>query len=86
VLRLQCHACMGGRQGVPFRQPCYRRSPASKCLPSASACLQVHEPKKSFYKKFLYEPFPVESSLPDQLPDHFNAEVVAGAFVPSISS
>ena len=46
----------------------------------------MHEPKKSFYKKFLYEPFPVESSLPDQLPDHFNAEVVAGAFVPSISS
>ena len=40
---------------------------------------QVHEPKKSFYKKFLYEPFPVESSLPDQLADHMNAEVVAGA-------
>ena len=38
----------------------------------------MHEPKKSFYKKFLYEPFPVESSLPDQLADHFNAEVVAG--------
>ena len=38
----------------------------------------VHEPKKAFYKKFLYEPFPVESSLADQLPDHFNAEVVAG--------
>ena len=37
-----------------------------------------HEPKKAFYKKFLYEPFPVESSLLDQLPDHFNAEVVAG--------
>ena len=42
----------------------------------------MHEPKKSFYKKFLYEPFPVESSLPDQLADHFNAEVVAGALVP----
>lgn len=40
--------------------------------------MQVHEPKKSFYKKFLYEPFPVESSLPEQLADHFNAEVVAG--------
>ena len=39
---------------------------------------QVHEPKKAFYKKFLYEPFPVESSLPGQLPDHINAEVVAG--------
>ncbi len=30
------------------------------------AVIMVHEPKKSFYKKFLYEPFPVESSLPSQ--------------------
>ena len=30
------------------------------------AVIMVHEPKKSFYKKFLYEPFPVESSLADQ--------------------
>lgn len=45
--------------------------------------LQVHEPKKSFYKKFLYEPFPVESSLPEQLADHFNAEVVAGETPPA---
>eukprot|EP00887_Chlorella_sp_A99_P000213 scaffold13.g213.t1 len=42
------------------------------------AVIMVHEPKKSFYKKFLYEPFPVESSLPGQLPDHLNAEVVGG--------
>ncbi len=28
---------------------------------------QVHEPKKQFYKRFLYEPFPVESSLPGQV-------------------
>jgi hypothetical protein len=39
---------------------------------------QVHEPKKNFYKKFLYEPFPVESSLGEVLHDHINAEVVAG--------
>lgn len=31
------------------------------------AVIMVHEPKKSFYKKFLYEPFPVESSLPEQV-------------------
>eukprot|EP00850_Spirogloea_muscicola_P017869 SM000157S02099 [mRNA] locus=s157:242304:257751:- [translate_table: standard] len=51
------------------------------------AVILVHEPKKSFYKKaswndllmvFLYEPFPVESSLAGQLHDHLNAEVVAG--------
>lgn len=39
---------------------------------------QVHDLKKNFYKKFLYEPFPVESSLLAVLPDHLNAEIVAG--------
>ena len=38
----------------------------------------VHDVKKGFYKKFLYEPFPVESSLLSVLADHLNAEVVAG--------
>lgn len=42
------------------------------------AVVLVHDQKKNFYKKFLYEPFPVESSLLDVLPDHLNAEVVAG--------
>ncbi|XP_020519141.1 DExH-box ATP-dependent RNA helicase DExH14 [Amborella trichopoda] len=42
------------------------------------AVVLVHEPKKSFYKKFLYEPFPVESSLREQLHDHINAEIVSG--------
>ena len=35
----------------------------------------VHDIKKAFYKKFLYEPFPVESHLLGVLPDHLNAEV-----------
>lgn len=54
----------------------------------------VHEPKKNFYKKFLYEPFPVESSLLkgelfhldsdynsyiiEVFHDHLNAEIVSG--------
>jgi len=42
------------------------------------AVVMVHAPKKNFYKRFLYEPFPVESSLADVLQDHFNAEIVAG--------
>ncbi|XP_004299306.1 PREDICTED: activating signal cointegrator 1 complex subunit 3 [Fragaria vesca subsp. vesca] len=42
------------------------------------AVILVHEPKKSFYKKFLYEPFPVESSLREQLHNHINAEIVSG--------
>ncbi|CAG8491424.1 14313_t:CDS:10, partial [Racocetra fulgida] len=32
--------------------------------------------KKTFYQKFLYEPFPVESSLHMQLENHLNAEIV----------
>ncbi|MEW5302418.1 MAG: hypothetical protein WDW36_005207 [Sanguina aurantia] len=42
------------------------------------AVIMVHEPKKQFYKRFLYEPFPVESSLHEQIADHFNAEIVGG--------
>ena len=42
------------------------------------AVIMVHEPKKNFYKKFLYEPFPVESSLPKVLHNHINAEIVGG--------
>lgn len=42
------------------------------------ACVFVHDLKKNFYKKFLYDPFPVESSLLQVLPDHINAEIVAG--------
>lgn len=37
-----------------------------------------HEPKKGFYRKFLYDPFPVESSLHRQLHVHINAEIVSG--------
>ena len=42
------------------------------------AVVLVHDVKKGFYKKFLYEPFPVESSLLAVLADHLNAEIVAG--------
>ncbi|EAN79402.1 ATP-dependent RNA helicase, putative [Trypanosoma brucei brucei TREU927] len=37
-----------------------------------------HEPKKGFYRKFLYDPFPVESALHRQLHTHINAEIVSG--------
>lgn len=42
------------------------------------AVVLVHDIKKNFYKKFLYDPFPVESNLLAVLPDHVNAEIVAG--------
>uniref|UniRef100_A0A7S2XFJ4 Helicase ATP-binding domain-containing protein n=1 Tax=Lotharella oceanica TaxID=641309 RepID=A0A7S2XFJ4_9EUKA len=34
-----------------------------------------YAPKKEFYKKFLYEPFPVESHLDHMLHNHLNAEI-----------
>lgn len=45
---------------------------------SAVAILFVHDIKKEYYKKFLYEPFPVESHLLEVFPDHLNAEIMAG--------
>jgi replicative superfamily II helicase len=45
----------------------------------AIAHLLVHDQKKSFFKKFLHEPFPVESSLhlAHHLTNHINAEIVS---------
>ena len=45
------------------------------------ACVFVHEEKKNFYKKFLYEPFPVESSLANMIVDHLNAEIASGTLL-----
>ncbi|KAI6180712.1 hypothetical protein M3Y98_00750700 [Aphelenchoides besseyi] len=46
---------------------------------SAVAVVYVQDVKKKFYKRFLYEPFPVESSLLPVLPNHVNAEVCSGS-------
>mmetsp|Transcript_35927 Transcript_35927/g.58074 ORF Transcript_35927/g.58074 Transcript_35927/m.58074 type:complete len:2158 (+) Transcript_35927:72-6545(+) len=43
---------------------------------SGKCVILCHAPKKEFYKKFLYEPFPVESHLDHYLHDHMNAEIV----------
>jgi len=48
---------------------------------SAVACLFVSQDKKNFYKKFLYEPFPLESNLHKMLEDHLNAEISVGTLV-----
>jgi activating signal cointegrator complex subunit 3 len=44
----------------------------------ATACIFVSEDKKAFYKKFLYEPFPVESCFGSRMAENMNAEVAAG--------
>ncbi|CAA7057085.1 unnamed protein product [Microthlaspi erraticum] len=45
---------------------------AGKCV------IFCHAPRKEYYKKFLYDAFPVESHLQHFLHDNFNAEVIAG--------
>ncbi|CAI4220725.1 unnamed protein product, partial [Auanema sp. JU1783] len=45
---------------------------------SAVAVIYVQDNKKQFYKKFLYEPFPVESSMLPVLANHVNAEINSG--------
>lgn len=45
---------------------------------SGVAMIFVQEALKDFYKKFLYEPFPVESRLPEFLHNHINAEIASG--------
>jgi pre-mRNA-splicing helicase BRR2 len=37
----------------------------------------THAPKKDFYKKFIFEPIPVESHLNHFIANHLNAEIVA---------
>lgn len=55
---------MIGRANRPLLDDC------GKCV------LFCQQAKKNFYKKFLYEPLPVESHLDRHLHDHFNAEIV----------
>ena len=38
-----------------------------------------HAPRKEYYKKFLFEPLPVESQLDQFLHDYFVAEIVTRA-------
>jgi len=42
------------------------------------ACVMVAEGKKSFYKNFLYQPFPVELCLKGRLCETVNAEIAIG--------
>ena len=42
----------------------------------AKCVLMCHSSKRDYFKKFLYEPLPIESHLDHALHDHFNAEIV----------
>lgn len=44
--------------------------------PEGKAVIMCQSSKKEFFKKFLFEPLPVESHLDHCLHDHFNAEIV----------
>ena len=41
------------------------------------ACVFVEQSKKNFYRKYLNDPFPIESNLIDFIDDHINAEINA---------
>ena len=43
---------------------------------SGKCAIFCHTPQKEFYKKFLFEPLPVESHLDHYLHDHLNAEIM----------
>lgn len=45
---------------------------------SGKCVIFCHAPRKEYYKKFLFEAFPVESHLHHHLHDNLNAEVVVG--------
>ena len=42
------------------------------------ACVYVEKSKKNFYRKYLNDPFPIESRLTTQLAEHLNAEINSG--------
>jgi activating signal cointegrator complex subunit 3 len=42
------------------------------------ACVYVEKSKKNFYRKYLNDPFPIESRLITQLAEHLNAEINSG--------
>lgn len=46
---------------------------------SAIACIFTVNDKKEFIKRFLFEKFPVESSLHKQMSVHLNAEIQSGS-------
>jgi hypothetical protein len=55
--------------------PCCCSHTLSVPLAACRCMLLCHAPKKAYYKKFLFEPFPVESHLDAFLHDHLAAEV-----------
>jgi activating signal cointegrator complex subunit 3 len=42
------------------------------------AVVYCEQSKKMFYRRYLNDPFPIESSLIEQVDDHINAEIVRG--------
>ncbi|GAB4840529.1 DExH-box ATP-dependent RNA helicase DExH12 [Ancistrocladus abbreviatus] len=54
--------------------------PVAPLLDNSGKCVILcHAPRKEYYKKFLYEAFPVESHLHHFLHDNLNAEMLVGA-------
>ena len=57
--------------GLEKRYVDYIDRDSSRCM------VLLHTPKKEYFKKFLFEPIPVESHLNHYLANHLNAEIVS---------
>lgn len=67
----------GGTRDYPVTHLLQMIGRAVRAKDQSGKCLLLcHGPKKEYYKKFLFEPFPVESHLDAFLHDHLAAEVV----------
>ncbi|KAG2291595.1 hypothetical protein Bca52824_038264 [Brassica carinata] len=67
-----------GTQYFNGRENSHADHAVSDLLQMIGCVIFCHAPRKEYYKKFLYEAFPVESHLQHFLHNNFNSEVVAG--------
>ncbi|KAF3512322.1 hypothetical protein F2Q69_00009382 [Brassica cretica] len=74
-----CVMCSSFCWGTPLTAHLVMGRASRPLLDNTGKCvIFCHAPRKEYYKKFLYEAFPVESHLQHFLHNNFNAEVVAG--------
>ena len=68
---------IGRAQGKQNSEKLQQKNQKKASYENTKCIVFCHTPKKDFYKKFLHEPYPVESNLKNHLTDHLNTEIVA---------
>jgi pre-mRNA-splicing helicase BRR2 len=77
IMGTQYYGGGGGGTDYPITDLLQMMGRAVRARDASGRCMLLcHGPKKGYYKKFLFEPFPVESHLDAFLHDHLAAEVV----------